>query len=124
MERASIDFPVPGSPTMIMCLLCSEAFLTTMEAASCPITWSTSLSGIGTCSVDSMSRSLIQSSTGVSQTGSLSSETPKADPSSHDSSGSFCLESPSEFESSCSAIAFPRGLSCQWHLLEGAFMSK
>ena len=38
MERASIDLPVPGSPTMMTCRLCSAAFLTTIEAASWPIT--------------------------------------------------------------------------------------
>ena len=38
MERANIDLPVPGSPTMMTCLLCSAALRTTIEAASCPIT--------------------------------------------------------------------------------------
>ena len=33
-----MDFPVPGSPTIIMWRLCSEAFLTTIDAASWPIT--------------------------------------------------------------------------------------
>src|SRR5947209_18407724 len=41
-----MDFPVPGSPIRRTCRFCSEAFFTTSTADSCPMTWSTSRSGI------------------------------------------------------------------------------
>ena len=66
IDLASIDLPVPGSPIIIMCLRCSAALRITTEPASCPITWSTSLSGIGTSSVVLKSILLTHSSTGVS----------------------------------------------------------
>ena len=33
-KRSNIDFPVPGSPIIIMCLRCSAAFRITTEPAS------------------------------------------------------------------------------------------
>ena len=65
MDLASIDLPVPGSPIIIMCLRCSAALRITMEPASWPMTWSTSLSGIGTSSVDLKSILRTHSSTGI-----------------------------------------------------------
>src|SRR5205807_1931507 len=70
MERASIDFPVPGSPINITCRFCSEALRITSTACSCPMTWSTSRSGILTSAVDRKSTLLIQESTGGSSSGS------------------------------------------------------
>ena len=60
-----MDLPVPGSPIIIMCLRCSAALRITIEPASCPITWSTNLSGIGTSSVDLKSTPRTHSSIGV-----------------------------------------------------------
>ena len=88
IDLASMDFPVPGSPTIITCLLCSAALRITIAAASCPITLSTNFVGIGTSAVDSILISLIHSSTGMSHISSLSSETPNAAPSAHESRGS------------------------------------
>src|SRR5439155_1164363 len=70
MERASIDFPVPGSPINITCRFCSEALRITSTACSCPMTWSTSRSGILTSAVDRKSTLLIHESTGGSSSGS------------------------------------------------------
>src|SRR6266705_2929703 len=70
IARASIDFPVPGSPMSMTCRFCSEAFRMTSTARSCPITWSTSLSGILTSAVLRKSTLLIQESTGGSSSGS------------------------------------------------------
>src|SRR6267143_2960880 len=70
IDRASIDFPVPGSPINITCRFCSEALRITSTACSCPITWSTSRSGILTSAVDRKSTLLIQESTGGSSSGS------------------------------------------------------
>ena len=66
IDLASIDLPVPGSPIIIMCLRCSAALRITTEPASCPMTWSTNLSGIGTSSVVLKSILLTHSSIGVS----------------------------------------------------------
>src|SRR5437867_13007591 len=46
IDRASIDFPVPGSPIRRTCRVCSDAFLMTSTEDSCPMTWSTRRSGI------------------------------------------------------------------------------
>ena len=72
IDLASMDLPVPGSPIIIMWRLCSAAFLITTEPASCPITWSTSRSGIGTSSVVEKSTLLTHSSIGVSLISRLS----------------------------------------------------
>lgn len=38
MARATMDFPVPGSPMSITCRFCSAAFLTMSTVLSCPMT--------------------------------------------------------------------------------------
>ena len=65
IELASMDFPVPGSPISITCLLCDAAFLMTFTAASWPMTLSAIMSGISTSSVDLNSSFTIHSSTGA-----------------------------------------------------------
>ena len=63
IDLANIDFPVPGSPIINICRLCSAAFFITTEPVSCPITWSTKVSGIGTSSVEEKSTPSIHLST-------------------------------------------------------------
>lgn len=51
MARATIDFPVPGSPMSMTWRFCSAAFLMMSTVLSCPMTWSIRRSGTSISSV-------------------------------------------------------------------------
>src|SRR3990172_4527046 len=69
IARASMDFPVPGSPMRRTWRFCSDAFRITSTAAPCPMTCSTSRSGTRMSAVLRKSSCRTQSSTAVSSCG-------------------------------------------------------